>query len=396
MSQRSQFEARMPLLVNPRVLSRAHIPSKLPHREPQLSTLQSLFRDAAEGQPVFKVVQLVGPKGTGKTTSAHLLQRHLNSRNPSVAHVYLNLRALNDPSPWVVYAQLVARAGGRPSRSLSAGELFEKFVELLGREKGRAYVLTVDEAEQLTGYRSLHGGRIVYNLTRLPEFGVENVSGVLFISREEGWAQYLAPEEQSSLGAIVVKYPSYTRGQLFDILAYRASEAFTPEAVPESVVEYLAEVVEALFDSDVRKALDILLLSGQIAETEGAEKLSIEHVNRAVEQSLRERYLFSQSVDQLGTAERVVLLAVLLAAREAGQSFVTQRDIQRYVAFVCESYKLRQPTAREQEEALQRLSDEGFIQFRGPLRVYVTTLLPPSARENFSSVVERLLPARVR
>ncbi|QOJ79506.1 AAA family ATPase [Infirmifilum lucidum] len=354
--------------------------------------LQSIFSDVRAGLPYFKVVQLIGPKGTGKTTSTHLLLRYLSSASPgSVAHVYLNLRALSEPSPWVIYSQLITRVGGRPSRNLSAGELFEKFVSLLQRDANRTYVVTVDEAEQLTGYRSIHGGQIVYNLTRLPEFGVENVSGVIFISREEDWASHLAPEERSSLGALIVRYPAYTRDQLVDILLFRSGEAFVPGALSGAIIEYLAEVTEAVFESDLRRALDVLLLAGQIADSEKAGKVSIEHLNKAIAQSLRERYLFSHSVDQLGTAEKVVLLAVLLASRQLNQSFVAMRDVYKQVALVCENYGMKSLSQREQEEALQRLADEGYIQFRGPLKIYVTAF--PSTMDP-SMLAERLLGAR--
>jgi len=382
----------MPIFVNPRALSRQHIPARMPHREAQLSMLHSFFRDIQSESPYFKVVQLVGPKGTGKTTSTHLLLRLLGSLSPRLTHVYLNLRALSDPSPWLVYSQLLSRVGGKVSRSLSAGEVFEKFVSHLQRYADRIYVITIDEADQLTGYRSLHGGRIVYNLARLPEFGVENVSGVIFISREEGWAYHLAPEEQSSLGALAVKYPAYTRDQLVDIILFRAGEACAPGALPEAVAEYLAEVTEALFESDVRRALDLLLLAGQIAESEGAEAISLEHVNKAVAQSMREKFLFSQSIEQLGTAEKIVLLALLFASRQLNQNFVTLRDIQKHVALICENLGIKPLSQREQDEALQRLSDEGYVQFRGPLKIYPTVF---PAYSDPSLLAGRLLGRRI-
>ncbi len=382
----------MTVFANPKALSRQYIPARLPHREPQLSMLQSIFSDVRASSPYFKVVQLIGPKGTGKTTSTHLLWRYLCSALQSgLVHVYLNLRALSDPSPWVVYSQLIAKVGSRPSRNLSAGELFEKFVSLLQKDANRIYVITIDEADQLTGYRSIRGGQVIYNLTRLPEFGVENVSGVIFVSREEDWASHLAPEERSSLGALVVRYPAYTRDQLVDILLYRSGEAFVPGALPEAVIEYLAEVTEAVFESDLRRALDVLLLAGQIADSEKAEKVSIEHLNKAIAQNLRERYLFSHSIDQLGMAEKIVLLAVLLTSRQLNQSFVTMRDVYRQVALICENYGIKNLSQREQEEALQRLADEGYIQFRGPLKIYVTAF--PSTMDP-SMLAERLLGAR--
>ncbi|MEZ0345752.1 MAG: AAA family ATPase [Infirmifilum sp.] len=381
----------MSVLREPSVLSRQYIPSRLPHRETQLGMLQTLLSDVQKDSPFFKVIQLIGPKGTGKTTSSHLLWKSLSKSNPRLIHVYLNLRALADPSPWVIYSQLLTRIGGKSSRNLSAGEIFERIIFLLQKEKGKIYIFTIDEADQLTGYRSLHGGQIVYNLTRLSELGVQNVSSVIFISREESWYQRLAPEEQSSLGSIVIKYPTYTRDQLVDIILYRASEAFSPGAFPGAVAEYLAELTENIFDSDVRKALDILLVAGQIAESEHAEKLSFDHINRAIEQTLREKYLLSHTLEQLSMAERIVLSAALLASRQISQNVVTLRDIQKYVVLICENYKLRQPSMREQDEALQKLSDEGYLQFKGPLKVYLTTFPPPAAREDFSFLIEKLL-----
>lgn len=379
----------MKLLVNPQALSSKHVPRRLPHRDEQVSQLYEFLREPLEGGSFFQVVQLIGPVGTGKTSSDALVAKKLSEEVSDLTHLYVNLRALSEPSPWLVYSFIASQIGARLSRSISAGEAFLKLVKLLEKDDTRRYVITIDEADELTGVRTLKGGRVVYNLTRLPELGARNVAAVVFIARRSEWSMGLAEEERSTLGSVAIRYPPYTFEQLVDIITYRASEAFSAGAFREEVAEQIARIALDLFGGDVRAALDLALYAGFIAEAEGASRLELKHVEKALAHVTGASYLSDEITGSLSTAEKVVLAAALLGVEQLGQLSVPLSLIEENATSIARQLGERL-SREERDEALQKLHDEGLLRFSGPLRVYVAAVGPLDPREAVPRLLARL------
>lgn len=379
----------MNLLVNPQALSSRHIPRQLPHRDEQISQLYTLIRKPLEGDPFLQVVQLVGPVGTGKTSSDALVMKKLGEEIPNLVHLYVNLRALSEPSPWLVYSFIASQLGARLSRSISTGEVFLKLVKLLERDSSKRYVITVDEADELTGVRSLKGGRVVYNFTRLPELGARNVAAVVFIARRTEWPLGLADEEKSTLGSITIRYPLYTFEQLVDIITYRASEAFRSGAFEEEIATHIARVTIDLFNGDVRAALDLLLYAGLIADAERASRIELKHIEKSLAQLTGSSYVSEEILSSLSGAERVVLAAALLGVKQLGQLNVPLPLIEENADTL--SRQLGERILRDRSyEALQKLHDAGLLRFNGPMRVYVAAIGPLDPREAVPKLLARL------
>ncbi|MFB6185390.1 MAG: cell division control protein Cdc6, partial [Halobacteriaceae archaeon] len=72
-----------------------------------------------------------------------------------------------------------------------------------------------------------------------------------------------------------LEFTSYNTQQLIDILEKRVEKAFRPGAVPEEVIERIAEAV-ADQSGDCRQALDRLLRIGRKAEQESLSEISEE------------------------------------------------------------------------------------------------------------------------
>gem|GEM_PF-691139 len=370
-------------------LSSKYVPERLPHRDAQLAQLREFFRDLAEGRPYFKVIQLIGHVGAGKTSSVLLFSREAASRMPGVRFIYVNLRALSEPSPFLVYSTLLTKIGGRYSRSLSAGEVFLRFVRKL-RGKG-SYVIVMDEADELSGSRSLRGGRIVYNLTRLPELGAENVGGVVFVSRRRDWQNSLAAEERSSLGSLIIYYPRYSRSQIVDILRYRASEAFREGAVADEVLEYVADLCVNYLDSDLRKALDVLLYAGIAADMDGSGKVDFSHVAKALRNVLDYQFVSADVYSSLTLHEKITLYSVVLALENSSTGYAELSRVKEYAEMIYEAFSLPRPRGAGIEVALQKLYDLGLVGMNGPLKLIIPVELDVARlkKEIWSAVENR-------
>ncbi len=376
----------MKLLVKPESLSSRYVPPRLPHRDEQVDRLYSLVRSSLEG--AAQVVQLIGPVGTGKTSSDALVMRRL-VEEAQVTHLYVNLKLLSEPSPWLVFSHLASQLGARISRSISAGEAFLKLTKLIERESPRRVVITVDEADELVGTRSLKGGRVVYSLTRLQELGVRNVAAVIFIARREEWSIGLSAEERSTLGRLVVRYPPYTYEQIVDIVLYRVADAFRSGAFLEEAAELIARVTLDLFEGDIRAALDLALYAGLIAENEGADRVSQKHVEKAVAQLSGRNLVSEELVDTLSRKERLVLAAAILSALQLGQLYVPLSLLKESVDALAR-HANEKITEEERDAALQKLHDAGLLKVSGPLRVYVAAAGFTEPGEYARRVLEKL------
>ena len=109
-------------------LSPRYLPEKLPHREKEISLVGGFFSDIFPVEKVYtRIIQLQGPAGTGKTSTAmHVtrgLEREARDRGIDLKSVYLNLK-LEATSKFVVYSSIAKKIDpALTARSISAEEM---------------------------------------------------------------------------------------------------------------------------------------------------------------------------------------------------------------------------------------------------------------------------------
>ncbi|MEM3138348.1 MAG: AAA family ATPase, partial [Thermofilaceae archaeon] len=235
-------------------LSSRYVPPKLPHRGQQLRILENIVIDVIGGMAASRVALLTGPVGTGKTSSVILLHSSLCDRCSEHIFAYMNMRFCGE-TPFTFFSSFYEKVTNLPaSRSLGAGEILREILKAL-EKRGKPTLLVLDEAEH-HARSSLR--TVIYTLTRLHEVEQSLSIAVLFISRNLEWLKLLDPAERSTLGNLVIHYSPYSTEQLYDILSYRASEAFKVGAVNDETLKWLAEYTHLYMCSDVRRALDTL------------------------------------------------------------------------------------------------------------------------------------------
>lgn len=200
-----------------------------------------------------------------------LLEEEARRYEIDFRHVYLNLR-LESTTRFVLYSSIALKIDpDLRIRNMSAEELLAYILRYL-KANNIYVVMTVDEVDYYL--KCTKSTEVIYDLTRMGEVFSEpiNVLGLVFIARDPRWRDVLDPAEQNSLGRIVVNFKPYTKDQVYDILEYRAKEAFAPGAVTSEVLDYVAEVTVDHTRSDIRFALDVLCYAGTLAENEGRRK----------------------------------------------------------------------------------------------------------------------------
>ncbi len=368
----------MTVFVDRDKLSPRHIPSRLPHRERQIDLAISFFRDFLEGKGgrYTRIIQFVGPIGVGKTCTAHHVAKALKTAAAKIGlrllFAYLNLR-LEAPSKYVLYRSLAYKIDPcLESRSLSPKEQLLNVIRYV-KATGSYLLLVVDEIDEFLKKSSEEG--LVYDLTRLSELYPGERSGVMglvFIARSLDWRSLLSDAEKSTLGNLMIGFKPYSRDEVYDILEYRASEAFRKGAVGPEVLEYISEATVRHAGSDIRYALDVLLYSGVLAENEGETRVTLDHV-RAVLGSF-DHVLTSRDIAEMNTEEKLVLLSVARALKMTGKQYVALKEVRSSLRIICEQYNINPMSEGLFEDVLQKLYEEGMVDIKGVAKIGISRM----------------------
>jgi len=321
-------------------LSPRYVPMELLYREKQLSFLTSLYRTILEdvSKCQMQVCQLIGPVGTGKTSTALRfagdLEKSAVKKGLNIEHVYLNGK-LDGSSRFTLYRSMLDKAApGSATRSLSPEEMLRRLIKRL-RENNQYVVITVDEIKCFLQKSKEH---LVYDLTRLNELTLGEPSpilGVIFIDRDLSFHRYLDESEKSTLGRIVVSFPRYTGEQIRDILDARVRVAFKPGGIEEEALTYVSDVTaKPPINGDLRVSLDLLLYAGLLAEQQGHKSIELDHARKVHGET--HPGITTEDILYMNDNERLVLWGLIRALRTKKTVYVSLEDIRQDYSAVCE------------------------------------------------------------
>ena len=347
-------------------LSPRYVPAELPHREKEIERIYHTFRDSFNSPERFPltIMQIVGPAGIGKTSTVlatmRLLDDQFEKNRLKMKVAYVNLK-LQGGNKYAIYRFILEKiAPELPAQGLSAEEMLRFLLRYLIENKIFAFIV-LDEIDYLIKITKDSG--IIYDLTRLNEFDPESpchVKGVIFVARSTEFYSKLDQAELSSLGRVPIRFPMYSLKQVGDILSKRCSEAFRPRIVGSDLIDKVSEItVSSDVKGDIRYSLELLLYAGNLAESNNAGAVSLEHilkVHSQIHPSLTLDQIREMSKNQL-----VTLLAVTIAMRVRDKNYVDIREIRSHAIAICEDLKIRK---LEVEDYLDDLRTKNIIEIR--------------------------------
>ncbi|MDO5844775.1 MAG: cell division control protein Cdc6, partial [Methanocorpusculum sp.] len=189
---------------------------------------------------------------------------------------------------------------------------------------GGLQIIVLDEIDKLV---KKSGDDTLYNLTRINSDLVKSRVCIIGISNDLTFKDFLDPRVLSSLSEEELVFPPYNADQLRDILRQRAEMAFLPESVSDEVIS-LCAAKAAQEHGDARRALDLLRVSGELAEREGSNKVLIKHVNSAQESI--ETDTMSECIKTLPMQSKIVLSSMLLMEASGQRVFTSGSVINVY------------------------------------------------------------------
>ncbi len=342
------------IFVNREVLHPDYIPETLPHREREIAKLAEILVISAKGERPSNVF-LYGLTGTGKTAVAKYVVKKLvekaSSYGVKLNYAYVNTRKVD--TAYKVLASIASSLGLRvPHTGLAVSEIYRRYMSALDNWGG-LHIIILDEIDFFV---KKNGDDLLYKLLRVNEDLLNARVSIIGITNDLNFVEELDPRVRSSLGEEEIVFQPYNADQLFTILKQRAELAFKLGVIDDSVISYCAALA-AREHGDARRALDLLRVSGEIAEREGADKVTVEHVKKASIE-LEENRVY-QSVVSLPLHQKLVLRTIVEIVMSRGQA-TTGEVYARYVE-KAEQHSLEPLTMRRVSDIISQLDMMGLV-----------------------------------
>src|SRR5690606_37909739 len=156
---------------------------------------------------------------------------------------------------------------------LSMGEATDRILQYIQKKK-LSVVMAIDEIDSLV---DKSGDDILYNFTRANQKMMGGFITLIGISNSLTFKDKLDPRVRSSLSEEELVFNPYTVDQLRQILHDRARVSFNEGAITDAAVN-LCAAIAGREHGDARKAIDLLRVSAELAEREGATRVDEKHV----------------------------------------------------------------------------------------------------------------------
>ncbi|MCD6204020.1 MAG: ORC1-type DNA replication protein [Methanophagales archaeon] len=346
---------RSGIFANREVLRPAYIPENLPHREEQIKDLAGILSPALRGETPSNIL-IYGKTGTGKTATVKYVSNELEAMGRKMGSkcslVYINGEVFD--TQYRVFAYLARIFNKRvPMIGWPTDMVYSEFKEGVDTEE-RCVIVILDEVDRLAS----KGDDALYNLSRInSELSNARVS-MIGISNDLTFTDLLDQRVRSSLGQEEIIFPPYNAEQLRDILSERAEMAFNESVLEDSVIP-LCAAFAAQEHGDARRALDLLRVSGEIAERMNSPKVREEHVRQASERIETNRIV--EVVKTLPLQSKIVLSSIVLLSKERSKKRFSSGEVYNMYRRSCSFLGMEPLTQRRVTDLVSELDILGLI-----------------------------------
>jgi len=351
------FVKKESLFSNKRALQAAYIPETIPHREEQIKRIANILAPSLRLQKPSNVF-IYGKPGTGKTLVAKYISKNIlyaaQRKNIPIKVFYLNckLKRASD-TEYRLMAQLASFFGKSiPPTGLPTDEVYRIFFDVVDKEN-QMIVLILDEIDQLVNKA---GDNILYTLTRINEDLNNAQISIVGISNDLLFIDKIDPRVRSSLSEEEVIFSPYNALQIQDILKERSKIAFKDGVINPGVIEKCA-AYSGRDHGDARRALELLRVSGEIAERNDCQSVQIDHIDDAEENIEKDRIF--EIIRTQPKQYQVTLRAILLL--QTKRNIIFTGEIYEFYKQLCNKIDLRYLTQRRVSDILAELDVLGII-----------------------------------
>ena len=340
---------------NREALRHDFIPEYLPHREEQIRYLGEILAPSLKGS-ICSNALIYGKTGTGKTAATKFVLEKLFKKaeelDSNLNICFINCRIAG--TEYRIFSKICSNINvDIPFTGLSLGEVFERFKKGLESRKV-LLIIVLDEIDSIIKDR---GDVILYELTRINGSLKKSKVSILGISNDLKFKELLDPRALSTLSEEEIIFKPYNANELEDILEERAKIAFRFDVISEGTIK-LCSALAAAEHGDARRALDLLRVSGELAERKGEKYVFQFYVRKA--QNRIEHDRISETLKSLPIHSKIVLLSVYLISKKAVTSSITG-DIYNLYIELCSELGYNSLTQRRVSGLINELDVIGLL-----------------------------------
>lgn len=252
------------IIKDARVLTEHFIPSRILHRDGQLSTIQFCLAPVVQKKRMRNIF-LYGPPGSGKTCIARYVCEELTAHAPAAVYVYVN--CWKYPSRFKILLSLLNSLGVVLSVHRKGTPTDELLDVLRKKTKDRHLVVILDEIDKA------EDSNVLYDLLE-----TDNV-GLILVSNEETALRDLDERIRSRFASAEhVEFYRYKRDEMVDIVKDRAEWGLVPGVIKRSQLGTIAENA----NGDARIAIDTLRVAAEFAENADAPRITDAYIEKAL------------------------------------------------------------------------------------------------------------------
>ena len=345
---------------NREALSSTYIPKHFPHREEEIGNIANILKPALNGSRPSNIL-IYGQTGTGKTAVAKFICDQITAKakndDKKIHTAYINCKQTN-----TTYS-ILSNIGKAYSKEWEeeipiAGWRIDKVyaeVKQKAKENGGIVILVLDEIDALV---TKAGDDILYHLTSLNSDLENSKISIIGISNDVKFTSWLDPRVKSRLGEESLAFAPYNAPQIEEILYERSKIAFKENVVEPLVVSYCSSKA-AQEHGDVRKALDLLRISAELADREEREIVTARYVNLA--QNVMENDQVKNIISTLPIQNKATFASIIVnqGSRKNGQQ--TTGEVYETYSRICNIFKLEVLTQRRISNLISELDMQGLI-----------------------------------
>lgn len=352
------IEKKTQIFTDRNALTSYFTPENIPHRDKEINTLASILAPSLKGGKPSNIF-IYGMTGTGKTLVTRYvaaeLEKMSNQGTNQVKVIYINckMKKITD-TEYRLLAELSRILGQEvPITGLPTEQVYRIFFNVLDSTNW-VVIIILDEIDALVGKM---GDDFLYNFTRINQELKKARVSIIGITNDLHFIDILDPRVKSSLSEEELLFPPYNAVELQDILKQRVLLGLTPDVISEEVIPKCAALA-AQEHGDARRALDLLRVSGEIAERQNDLKVTEQHVDFALEKIDYDRIM--ESVKSLPKQTKALLWSII-ELEEKGQKDMQTGDIYGIYEDACKQCVLHPLTQRRVSDLISELDMMGII-----------------------------------
>jgi len=322
------LKKRNSIIKDERVLTEDFIPDKIYFREEQLGISLTVIKRFLQSRKGPNLI-FHGNTGTGKTLLAKYIASALKMLNLkekiNVKVSYVNCKSFfTKEADYYIIGKIYSDITGDKFRK--GRKKYETFEDLLNyiNEKDYKVVIFLDEFDSLFSKKNTED--LLYALLRDFDISYSNKILLIMIANNITFINDLDPRVKSSFTSFVkVPFKPYDAIALGKILLDRASLAFEEGAIDTSLIKYISAKVAKLYMGDARVAINVLRLSGLIADSRGMNKITKECVDEAFENI--DLDVLKSLIFSLNTTQKILLLSLIESSFSRKEEYISYEDL---------------------------------------------------------------------